>query len=217
MKRYKTITTTVIAALLVAVFALSACSKKSVVDVEKPKKGNVGEEFVVQSNPDKEPKWTKDREFEVKKEKKEKVIYIIAEVSDQKDKRAGERLAEAELRRKIAEGIETLVQSQFQDAMSGTADTYKEAFEAYLVVVAENVSVVGLVVTDSYWEKIQRIKSLEEVEYYYRVIKRGKMPYQNYVTARDQAWQDVVDRVTTEREREELQRLVAEMKAWDEV
>jgi hypothetical protein len=206
-----------IAAFLLAVFALSSCSRKSVIDVKQPKKRNVGEEFVVQSNPEKEPKWTKDDEFEVKKEKREKVIYVIAEVSDQKDKRAGERLAEAELRRKIAEGIETLVQSQFQDAMSGTADTYREAFESYLVVVAENVSVVGLIVTDTYWEKIQRIKSVEEVEYYYRVIKRGKMPYQNYVTARDQAWQDVLNRVTTEQEREELQRLIAEMKAWDEV
>jgi hypothetical protein len=203
--------------LAVILFSMMACTNRSVVDVRKPKKGNIGEEFVVQSNPEREPKWTKDQEFEVKREKREKVIYVIAEVSDQKDKRAAERLAEAELRRKIAEGIETLVQSQFQDAMSGTADTYREAFESYLVVVAENVSVVGLIVTDTYWEKIERIKSLEEVEYYYRVIKRGKMPYQNYVTARDQAWQDVLDRVTTEQEREELQRLVAEMKSWDEV
>ncbi len=217
MHKRKTIVTVAIAVLLLTVFVLSSCSRKSVIDVKQPTKRNVGEEFVVQSNPDKEPKWTGDDEFEVKKEKREKVIFVIAEVSDQKDKRAGERLAEAELRRKIAEGIETLVQSQFQDAMSGTADTYREAFESYLVVVAENVSVVGLIVTDTYWEKIQRIKSVEEVEYYYRVIKRGKMPYQNYATARDQAWQDVLDRVTTEQEREELQRLIAEMKAWDEV
>jgi hypothetical protein len=217
MRTGKSIVTTVTAVLLLGIFALSSCSRKSVVDVKEPKKKNVGEEFVVQSNPDKEPKWTKDREFEVKREQRQKVIYIIAEVSEQKDKRAGERLAEAELRRKIAEGIETLVQSQFQDAMSGTAESYREAFEAYLVVVAENVSVVGLIVTDTYWEKIQRIKSLEEVEYYYRVIKRGKIPYENYVTARDQAWQDVLNRVTTEQEREELQRLIAEMKTWDNV
>ena len=102
-------------------------------------------------------------------------------------------------------------------ATSGTATAYREAFESYLVVMAENVSVVGLIVTDTYWEKIQRIVSLEEVEYYYRVLKRGKMPYENYVTARDQAWQDVLNRVTTDQEREELQRLVAEMKAWDEM
>ncbi len=217
MKTRKSIVTIVITVLLLAIFTLSSCSKKSVVDVREPKKKNVGEEFVIQSKPDKEPKWTKDGEFEVEREQRQKVIYVIAEVSDQKDKRAGERLAEAELRRKIAEGIETLVQSQFQDAMSGTADTYREAFESYLVVVAENVSVVGLIVTDTYWEKIQRIKSVEEVEYYYRVIKRGKMPYTNYVTARDQAWQDVLDRVTIDREREELQRLIAEMKTWDNV
>ena len=217
MKKRKSIITIAIAVLLLSVFTTSSCSRKSVVDVKEPKKKNVGEEFVVQSNPDKEPKWTKDDEFEVSREQRQKVIYVIAEVSDQKDKRAGERLAEAELRRKIAEGIETLVQSQFQDAMSGTQDTYREAFESYLVVVAENVSVVGLIVTDTYWEKIQRIKSVEEVEYYYRVIKRGKMPYENYVTARDQAWQDVLDRVTTEQEREELQRLMAEMKTWDNV
>jgi hypothetical protein len=217
MKMRKSIFSIAIAVLLLTVFAASSCSRKSVVDVKEPKKKNVGEEFVVQSNPDKEPKWTRDDEFEVSREQRQKVIYVIAEVSDQKDKRAGERLAEAELRRKIAEGIETLVQSQFQDAMSGTQDTYREAFESYLVVVAENVSVVGLIVTDTYWEKIQRIKSVEEVEYYYRVVKRGKMPYENYVTARDQAWQDVLDRVTTEQEREELQRLMAEMKTWDNV
>ena len=217
MKTQKRIVTIVIALLLLTIFVLSSCSNKSVVDMREPKKKNVGEEFVVQSKPDKEPKWTKDGEFEVVREKRNKVIYVIAEASDQKDKRAGERLAEAELRRKIAEGIETLVQSQFQDAMSGTPDTYRESFESYLVVVAENVSVVGLIVTDTYWEKIQRIKSVEEVEYYYRVIKRGKMPYENYVTARDQAWQDVLDRVTTDQEREELQRLIAEMKTWDNV
>jgi hypothetical protein len=217
MKTGKRIVTIVIALLLLTIFVLSSCSRKSVVDVREPKKKNVGEEYVVQSNPGKEPKWTKDGEFEVLREKRKKVLYVIAEVTDQKDKRAGERLAEAELRRKIAEGIETLVQSQFQDAMSGTPGTYREAFESYLVVVAENVSVVGLIVTDTYWEKIQRIKSVEEVEYYYRVIKRGKMPYENYVTARDQAWQDVLDRVTTDQEREELQRLIAEMKTWDNV
>jgi hypothetical protein len=217
MERKTAISAVIIAVVLLAVFSLSSCSKRSVVDVQKPKKGKVGEEFVVQSNPDKEPKWTKDQEFEIKKENREKVIYVTAEVSQQKDKRAAERLAEAELRRKIAEGIETLVQSQFQDAMSGRSDSFREAFESYLVVVTENVSVVGLIVTDTYWEKIQRIKSLEEVDYYYRVLKRGKMPYENYVTARDQAWQDVLDRVTTEQERVELQRLIAEMKAWDEV
>jgi hypothetical protein len=217
MERKAAISTVSIAIVLLTVFSLSACSKRSVIDVQKPKKGNVGEEFVVQSNPNKEPKWTRDQEFEIKKENREKVIYVIAEVSQQKDKRAAERLAEAELRRKIAEGIETLVQSQFQDAMAGRSDTFRESFESYLVVVAENVSVVGLIVTDTYWEKIQRIKSLEEVEYYYRVLKRGKMPYENYVTARDQAWQDVLDRVTTVQEREELQQLITEMKAWDAV
>ena len=178
----------------------------------------MGEEFVVQSNPEKEPKWLKDDEFEVKRDRQDKkVIYVISEVSDQKDKRAGERLAEAELRRKIAEGIETLVQSQFQEAMSGTPDTYSEAFESYLVVVTENVSIVGLIVTDTYWEKIQRIKSTEEVEYYYRVVKRGKMPYDNYASARDKAWNDVLKGITVQEEREELQRIIAEMKAWDEV
>lgn len=217
MERKAAISTVSIAIVLLTVFSLSACSKRSVIDVQKPKKGNVGEEFVVQSNPNKEPKWTRDQEFEIKKENREKVIYVIAEASQQKDKRAAERLAEAELRRKIAEGIETLVQSQFQDAMAGRSDTFRESFESYLVVVAENVSVVGLIVTDTYWEKIQRIKSLEEVEYYYRVLKRGKMPYENYVTARDQAWQDVLDRVTTVQEREELQQLITEMKAWDAV
>ena len=217
MKRKTTIWTVITAVALISVSSLSSCSKRSVIDVQKPKKGNVGEEFVVQSNPEKEPRWTKDQEFEITKENREKVIYVIAEVSQQKDKRAAERLAEAELRRKIAEGIETLVQSQFQDAMSGRPDTFRESFESYLVVVAENVSVVGLIVTDTYWEKIERIKSLEEVEYYYRVLKRGKMPYENYVTARDQAWQDVLDRVTTTQEREELQQLIADMKAWDSV
>ena len=158
MERKTAISAVIIAVVLLAVFSLSSCSKRSVVDVQKPKKGKVGEEFVVQSNPDKEPKWTKDQEFEIKKENREKVIYVTAEVSQQKDKRAAERLAEAELRRKIAEGIETLVQSQFQDAMSGRSDSFREAFESYLVVVTENVSVVGLIVTDTYWEKIQRIK-----------------------------------------------------------
>ena len=104
MERKTAISAVIIAVVLLAVFSLSSCSKRSVVDVQKPKKGKVGEEFVVQSNPDKEPKWTKDQEFEIKKENREKVIYVTAEVSQQKDKRAAERLAEAELRRKIAEG-----------------------------------------------------------------------------------------------------------------
>ena len=83
MERKTAVSTVILATVLLAVFSLSACSKRSVIDVRKPKKGNVGEEFVVQSNPDREPKWTRDQEFEITKEKREKVIYVISEVSQQ--------------------------------------------------------------------------------------------------------------------------------------
>lgn len=201
----------------ISVVFLSSCSKKSLVDVRTPKRAKVGEEFIVQQSPEKTPKWVGDPEFQVTKEKGEKLIYVIADISEYKDKRAAERIAEGELRKKIAEGIKTLVQSQFGEVMKGTQDVYKESFESYVLTVAENVAVVGLVVTDTYWEKIQRIKSENEVEYIYRVMKRAKMPYENYTTARDKAWNDVLEGMARDDEKQELRRLIAEMKRGEEV
>ncbi len=206
----------VVVFLLSSVF-LASCSKKSLVEVKPVKKAKVGEEFVVQKSESKTPKWTEDPEFQVVKEKGEKVIYVTAEIYGQKEKRAAERIAESELRKKIAEGIKTLVQSQFGEAMKGTNETYSESFNSYVVTVAENIPVVGLIVTNTYWEKIQRVKSENEVEYIYRVIKRGKMPYNNYTAARDKAWQDVINRAATEDEKQQLRRLVEEMKQGDSV
>ncbi len=207
-----------IAVLCMAVLIsfMTACSKKSVTDVRSvPKKARVGEEFVVQSNPEKPPKWTEDEEFQVVKEKKDKFIYVIADVSDYSDKRAAERVAEGEIKKRIAEGIKSLVQSQFGEAITGTPDEYKETFESYVVTVSDNVAIVGLIVTDTYWEKIQRIKSEEEVEYYYRVMKRARMPYENYTSSRDMAWNEVVEKAASEQEKFELRRLVEEMQNRD--
>ncbi len=205
----------VVAVFLISLVMLASCSRKSLVDVKPVKKAKVGEEFVVQKSESKTPKWTEDPEFQVVKEKGDKVIYVTAEIYGQKEKRAAERIAESDLRKKIAEGIKTLVQSQFGEAMGGTNETYSESFNSYVVTVAENVPVVGLIVTETYWEKIQRVKSENEVEYIYRVIKRGKMPYNNYADARDKAWQDVIDRAATEDEKQQLRRLVEEMKRED--
>ncbi|MGQ9616851.1 MAG: hypothetical protein ACUVWJ_10690 [Spirochaetota bacterium] len=201
--------------IAISLILFSSCSRKSLVEVKTPKRGKVGEEYIVQQSPSKTPKWVEDPEFQVKKEKGEKLIYVIADISEYKDKRAAERIAEGELRKKIAEGIKTLVQSQFGEVMKGTQDEYKESFESYVLTVAENVAVVGLVVTDTYWEKIERIKSEKEVEYIYRVVKRGKMPYKNYVTARDKAWDDVLKGISREDEKQELRRLIEEMKRAD--
>jgi len=217
MKKNKIVNIVITSIILLTLVFLASCSKRSVVDVKKPKKGRVGEEIIVQKNPDKTPKWIKDSEFEVKKEKREKIIYVIADITEFKEKRAAERIAEAELRKKIAEGIKTLVQTQFGEAMTGTPDEYKDSFESYVVTVADNIAIVGLIVTDTYWEKIQRIKAKDEVEYYYRVMKRGKMPYENYVTARDKAWQDALDRAVTEDEKAEMRRIIEDLKRGDEV
>jgi hypothetical protein len=217
MKKSKIVNNVIVSIILLMFVFLASCSKRSVVDVKKPKKGRIGEEFIVQQNPDRKPKWTKDSEFEVKKENREKVIYVIADITEFKEKRAAERIAEAELRKKIAEGIKTLVQTQFGEVMMGTPDEYKDSFESYVVTVADNIAIVGLIVTDTYWEKIQRIKAKDEVDYYYRVMKRGKMPYENYVTARDKAWQDALNRAVTENEKAEMRRIIEELKRGDEV
>lgn len=195
---------------------VSACSKKSLVDVKPAKKTEPGEEYVVQSSNRKAPTWTSGPEFELDKEKGTTYILVTAEVYGPKDKRAAERLAESDLRKKIAEGIKTLVQSQFQDALTSTDGTYAESFRSYVVTVAENVPVVGLVVTETYWEKIQRVVAKGQMEYVYRVYKRGKMPYTNYTAARDRAWQDVLERRAVASEREQLRALIVEMKARDE-
>jgi len=217
MKKWILIRVPVVVVFLLSSVFLASCSKKSLVEVKPVKKAKVGEEFVVQKSESKTPKWTEDPEFQVVKEKGEKVIYVTAEIYGQKEKRAAERIAESELRKKIAEGIKTLVQSQFGEAMKGTNETYSESFNSYVVTVAENIPVVGLIVTNTYWEKIQRVKSENEVEYIYRVIKRGKMPYNNYTAARDKAWQDVINRAATEDEKQQLRRLVEEMKQGDSV
>jgi hypothetical protein len=205
------------AAAVAAALSLGSCSKKSLVDVKPVRKGEVGEEYVVQASDRREPRWLKDSRFEVEKEKGARVIYVWAEIYGPKDKRAAERMAESELRRNIAEGIETLVQSQYREALEGVNEAYTERFDSFLVTVAENVNVVGLVVTETYWERIQRIASESEVEYIFRVYKRGKMPYDNYTRARDKAWRDVLAGRTSEDEKEQLRMLVAEMREMDEL
>ena len=43
------------------------------------------------------------------------------------------------------------------------------------------------------------------------------MPYQNYVAARDKAWEDFVVKAQTEEEREELNKLIENIKMADEM
>lgn len=202
--------------MLAAALAVSACSKKSLVDVQPAKKTSPGEEYVVQRSDRKAPRWTSGPEFELDKEKGTTYILVTAEVYGPGDRRAAERLAESELRRKIAEGVKTLVQSQFQEALAAAGGAYTESFRSHLVTVAENVPVVGLVVTGTYWEKIQRVVAKDQAEYLYRVYKRGRMPYAKYTAARDRAWQDVLERRAVEGEREQLRALIEEMKAREE-
>jgi len=201
-------------AVLLGIFMFS-CAEKSLVKVKPPKKARVGEEFVVQRSADKEPKWINEPEFQVVKEKRQKFIVVKVDVSHA-DRRAAERIAEGELRKRIAEGIQTLVDSQFREAMQGTNTEYSSTFESYVQTVAKEVPVVGLIVTDTYWEKIQRIKSENEVEYYYRVLKRAKMPYENYTSARDAALKNLLAKIENEAEREELRKVAERIRKQDE-
>jgi hypothetical protein len=203
--------------MVVLSFPVQSMAKKSVTKVEKvQKKGKAGEENVIEKSDSKIPKWVFDKEFEVQKEKGEKVIYVKVDVTN-KDRRAAERIAEGELRKRIAEGIKTLVDSQFKEAMSGTETSFSESFESYLGTVADKVPVVGLVITDTYWEKVQKFISKKEFEVYYRIVKRAKMPYANYVQSRDNAWQEVLDEQQTEEQKEDLKRIVDNMKKGDEM
>ena len=161
------------------------------------------------------PKWVYDEEFQVVKEKRQKFVVVLTDIQN-KDRRAAERIAEGDLKKRVAEGIKTLVDSQFREALTGTDQTFSQTFESYIETVAINVPVVGLVVTDTYWEKVQRFKTKKEVEYFYRVVKRAKMPYENYANSRDKAWQDVLENTANEKEREELSKLIANMKSGDE-
>lgn len=203
-------------AFLFSLFYMTSCAKKSLVKTEKVKKGRVGEEQVVEKSTERVPKWAFDPEFQVVKEKGEKFIIVKVDIAD-KDRRAAERIAEGELKKRVAEGTKTLVNSQFVEALSGTDETFSQSFKSYVGTVADNVPVVGLIVTDTYWEKIQRVKSKDEVEYYYRIVKRAQMPYANYADARDNAWKEVLQKAETDREREELLKLIENMKSGDEV
>ena len=161
-------------------------------------------------------KWAFASEFDIVQEKGQKFVYVISDISD-KDRRAAERIAEGDLKKRVAEGIKTLVNSQFVEALSGTNETFSQSFESYVATVTDNVAIVGLQVTDTYWEKVQRKKSKDEVEYFYRIVKRARMPYENYVSARDKAWEDLVVKAETDEEREELNKLIAGMKQTDDM
>ena len=203
--------------VLLLSFPVQSMAKRSVTQVEKvQKKGKAGEENVIEKSDKSVPKWVSDKEFEVQRDKGEKVIFVKVDVVN-KDRRAAERIAEGELRKRIAEGIKTLVDSQFKEAMSGTETSFSESFESYVSTVAENVPVVGLVMTDTYWEKVQKFTSKKEFEVYYRIVKRAKMPYANYVQSRDNAWQEVLDARETDEEKEELQNIIDAMKKGDEL
>jgi hypothetical protein len=221
VSKVKKRTLLVVALLAGAIFVLSfpvqSMAKKSVTEVEKvQKKGKAGEENVIEKSDGKIPKWVFDKEFEVGREKGEKVIYVKVDITN-KDRRAAERLAEGELRKRVAEGIKTLVDSQFKEAMSGTETSFSESFESYVMTVADNVPVVGLIITDTYWEKVQKFISKKEFEVHYRIVKRAKMPYANYVKSRDNAWQEVLDGRETDEEKEDLQRIIDTMKKGDEL
>jgi hypothetical protein len=202
---------------LVFLLLLGSCaSKRTLTQVEPVKKGKTGEEFVIERSDKKMPKWVYDPEFEVTKEKGEKFVVVLSDVQHT-ERRAAERIAEGDLRKRVAEGIKTLVDSQFREALSGTAVTYDQSFESYVQTVANDIPVVGLIVTDTYWEKVQRFKTKKQAEYFYRVVKRAKMPYTNYTNARNAAWQDVLAATQNERERQELEILIENMKSGDEI
>lgn len=205
----------VLAVLLLSLLYLTSCAKKTLTRVEPVKRGKPGEEVVIERSDSKMPKWVYDPEFQVIKEKRQKFVVILSDVQH-KERRAAERIAEGDLKKRVAEGVKTLVNSQFKEALAGTDQTYSQRFESYVVTVANNVPVVGLIVTDTYWEKVQRFKTKKEVEYFYRVVKRAEMPYDNYVNSRNKAWQDVLRGVEDEREREELSKLIESMKLGDE-
>jgi len=209
-----------IVSLFVAVLFLSAflasCAAKSLTKAEPvQKKGKTGEEIVIEKSDDRVPKWAMAPEFEIARDKGEKVIFVKVDISN-KDRRAAERIAEGDLRKRIAEGVKTLVDSQFKEAMSGTESEFSESFESSVVTVANKVPVVGLIVTDTYWEKIQKFTSKKESQIYYRIVKRAKMPYKNYTTSRDNAWKEVLAQQKTDREKEDLRRIIENMKAGDE-
>jgi len=203
--------------VLVFLLLLGSCaSKRTLTQVEPVKKGKIGEEFVIERSDKKMPKWVYDPEFEVTKEKGEKFIVVLSDVQH-KERRAAERIAEGDLRKKVAEGIKTLVDSQFREALSGTDMTYEQSFQSYVQTVANDIPVVGLIVTDTYWEKVQRFKTKKQAEYFYRVVKRAKMPYENYTNARNKAWQDTLAATQSERERQEMEVLIENMKSGDEI
>jgi hypothetical protein len=216
MKRITLIKIVVVMVLLVVLIYGASCAKRSLIKEERVKRGKPGEEFIVQRSDSQAPKWVFDEEFLVTKEKREKVIYVLADIQH-KERRAAERISEGELRKRVAEGIKTLVDSQFREALAGTDTTFSQAFESYVATVADNVPVVGLVVVDTYWEKIKKFKTKKEAEYFYRIVKRAEMPYDNYVKSRNKAWQDVLNNIQNEVEREELNRLLENMKRGDEV
>jgi hypothetical protein len=215
MKKKTTTMTVILTVSLLSLFVVTSCAKKSLVKTEKPpRRTRVGEEVIVERSDSKVPRWAFAPEFDIVREKGQKFIYVKSDISD-KDRRAAERIAEGDLRKRVAEGIKTLVNSQFVEAMSGTEETFSQSFESYVATVADNVAIVGLQVTDTYWEKVQRTKSKDEVEYIYRIVKRARMPYGNYVSARDKAWEDFVVKAETDEEREELNKLIASMKQAD--
>ena len=207
---------TCIVALLFSLLYLASCAKKTLTKVEPVKRGKPGEEVVIERSDSKMPKWVYDPEFQVKKQKRQKFVVVLSDVQH-KERRAAERIAEGDLKKRVAEGVKTLVNSQFKEALTGTDQTYSQRFESYVVTVANNVPVVGLIVTDTYWEKVQRFKTKKEVEYFYRVVKRAEMPYDHYVNSRNKAWQDVLKGIEDKREREELNKLIENMMRGDEV
>jgi hypothetical protein len=216
MKRSRVVKIGVFFILLTVILVASSCAKRSLIMEESEKRGKPGEEIIVQRSDKQAPRWVFDPEFQVEKEKREKFIVVLSDIQH-KERRAAERIAEGELRKRIAEGIKTLVNSQFQEALAGTETSFTQSFESYVATVADNVPVVGLIVTDTYWEKIQKFKTRKEFEYFFRIVKRAKMPYENYIQSRDKAWSDVLQNVQNERERTQLENLITEMKRRDEV
>jgi hypothetical protein len=132
--------------------------------------------------------------------KEDRVCVGLADQAHDLD--AAVRIAELEGKKHIVESIATELRVEGTRGLSGPE---KEAvgrfFEDSFSWVTDNIRVSGATLDQSYWEKWARTNG-PQVSYYYRAYGIVRINEADYLTARDQAINGLIDKAIREKNRQ---------------
>lgn len=111
-------------------------------------------------------------------------LYFETTLPDRQSLDFAQEEADATIKNEIATSLSSKIRANFTEAAKGsniTGEILKRLIESAKQVVTKDVSVVGVKITDFYWEKYIK-KTDMGMEQYYDVYARGSIPSNIYRT-----------------------------------